>query len=742
MPRYLRIVVLAVIGLLLPLIGPSAAPADGTWPREMKTDLGVLTFYQPQPETFADNILTGRAAISLVPKGKTTPVFGVVWFSGRVDTDRDAGTAMLRDISVSKSRWPESDKETEEKFSIFLTGLMPKTGVPISIERLRASLATADLEQKSIAGLKHDPPKIVVVPEVAELLLFDGEPRTLAIPNTEFERVANTAYAVVKDKKSGTCYLSGGKLWYSAPAPKGPWTKIDKPPADIAKLVPPDTSSTPAPAKPPRIVVATEPTELISTDGPASWQALDKGALMYIANTESRVIREVASGRVFVLVSGRWYAAGALDGPWAVVRPDSLPATFKDIPPASALGDVRVSVAGTPEAQDAMLDAYVPQTTAIERNKAKIEVKYDGDPQFKKIEGTAVEYAVNTQSQVLRISGKYYACDQAVWFAAAAATGPWAVADSVPMNEIKKIPPSEPVYNVTHVTVYESTPQVVYVGYTPGYVYSYPWYGVPIYGTGWYYPPYVTPYAYYPRPVTYGMHVSYNPWTGWGFGFTASNGFMTIGVGFGGMYGGYYGRGYYPPCGYRPPYYGGYPGYGRPGYPGYGRPGGPGGPGGIGGPGRPGGPGGPGGIGGPGGPGKPGGPSTLPAGGAGGAGGARPSTMPSNNLYNNGGNKDRNAPSTMQRGGNAQVADRTAKGPNNVYGDRNGNVQRQTSQGWQSRTNGSWSNSPSQGSLNRDAQARQRGASSSYGGGRSSSGGGARPSGGSRGGSGGGGRRR
>ncbi len=84
------------------------------------------------------------------------------------------------------------------------------------------------------------------------------------------------------------------------------------------------------------------------------------------------------------------------------------------------------------------------------------------------------------------------------------------------MDEIKKIPPSEPVYNVTNVEVYESTPEVVYVGYTPGYIWSYPWYGVPIYGTGWYYPPYVTPYAYYPRPVTYGMHVELQPVHGTG----------------------------------------------------------------------------------------------------------------------------------------------------------------------------------------------------------------------------------
>src|SRR5512139_3924018 len=297
----------AVFTLLLGT-GPVSAD-DKMWPREMQTEKGLLTIYQPQPEKFENNVLTGRAAASLVPKGKTAPVFGVFWFTAKVDTDRDAGTAMLRDIVVTNARWPESEKAKEEELSIFLTSLMPKTGVPISLERLRASLSTAELEKKSVEGLKHDPPKIVVVQETAVLLAYDGEPRLMAIPNTEMERVANTAFAVIKDKKTGTFYLTGGKLWYTAKDAMGPWTSIPQPPPEIAKMVPPDTTGTPAPAKPPKVVVATEPTELISTDGPPSWQTLDKGELMYVKNTESKVIREVKTGNVFLLISGRWYTS-------------------------------------------------------------------------------------------------------------------------------------------------------------------------------------------------------------------------------------------------------------------------------------------------------------------------------------------------------------------------------------------------------------------------------------------------
>src|SRR5947207_2498697 len=92
--------------------GP-AAPRTGS--------RSVLTICQPQPEKFTDNLLEARAALSMIPKGKSTPVFGVMWFKGRVDTDRDSGTAMLRDIIVTNSRWPESDSAKEVQFSIFLT---------------------------------------------------------------------------------------------------------------------------------------------------------------------------------------------------------------------------------------------------------------------------------------------------------------------------------------------------------------------------------------------------------------------------------------------------------------------------------------------------------------------------------------------------------------------------------------------------------------------------------------------
>jgi len=93
-----------------------------------------------------------------------------------------------------------------------------------------------------------------------------------------------------------------------------------------------------------------------------------------------------------------------------------------------------------------------------------LKVEYDGDPQFKNIEGTDLQYAVNTATPVIQVDDKnYYAVANAVWFVGAAPVGPWAVATSVPAA-IYSIAPSSSLHYVTYVKVYRSTPDVVYVG--------------------------------------------------------------------------------------------------------------------------------------------------------------------------------------------------------------------------------------------------------------------------------------
>jgi hypothetical protein len=235
------------------------------------------------------------------------------------------------------------------------------------------------------------------------------------------------------------------------------------------------------------------------------------------------------------------------------VSHDQLPADFPKIPADSDVGSVRVSVAGTEEAEEAVLENSIPQTAVVDRNEAKVEVAYDGDPKFEKCGDGGVAYAVNTDKAVFLIDKTYYCCDEAVWFVSNGPGGPWQVATKVP-EEIQSLPPDCPHYNVKYVYIYETTPEVVYVGYTPAYVGAYPWGGCVVYGTGFWYRPWYAHY-YYPRPVTYGFGVHYNPYTGWGFSVAVTRGWMRVGVSWGSPYA--Y-RGCWGPAGYRYGYRHGY----------------------------------------------------------------------------------------------------------------------------------------------------------------------------------------
>ncbi|WP_439135360.1 carbohydrate-binding family V/XII [Pseudomaricurvus sp.] len=509
------------------------------WPQVVDTSEGPLTVYQPQPETLEGNTLSARAAMSFTLKNED-PTFGVFWFTAKLDTDRSEDQVTVRNLKVSKVKWPESKDAGQQRFISAVNKALENVQFKTGLSLLTASLESAKKEKASLADIKNDPPEIIFKQELAVLLNFDGEPKFSTIDNSSYERALNTPMTVVRDTKSRKVYLTSGYYWYEADKVLGPYQQTQNPPSDLVQMAPKPEGDKPDRKTAPLVVVSTKPTELISSDGKADWKTLSDGKLMYVSNTETPWLRELATGNMYVLLSGRWFRAKQESGPWTFVRADELPQSFADIPPASDLGGLRVSVAGTDEAEEAVLDAAVPQTAAISRKDASFRVEYDGSPKFQKISGTHVAYAINTSSQVIEVEGKYYAVDNGVWFKADTPTGPWKVADEIPKDEIAKIPPSSPVYNITYVDIYESTPEVVYVGYTPGYMWSYPYFGVPIYGTGWHYPPYWGGGFYYPRPPTWGLNVGYNPWTGWTFGLSWSNGFFNFGMSWGaGWHGGY-----------------------------------------------------------------------------------------------------------------------------------------------------------------------------------------------------------
>src|SRR5262249_31363148 len=160
---------------------------------------------------------------------------------------------------------------------------------------------------------------------------------------------------------------------------------------------------------------------------------IDGTKLLWVKNTTDQLLLDTADQSYYALLSGRWFRGKALKGPWEYVAPDNLPADFAKIPETHPRGDVLTSVAGTPQSQEAVIANSVPQTAVISRKDAKLEPVYDGKPQFQPIEGTQLQYAVNSPTPVIQVDGKtYYAVENGVWFIATSPEGPWVAADTVP----------------------------------------------------------------------------------------------------------------------------------------------------------------------------------------------------------------------------------------------------------------------------------------------------------------------
>jgi len=526
----LKKIVISIIFVLVSTSNLWATDADSTftWPREIDTKKGNITLYQPQYEKYESNILEGRMAVSIKVEEKDL-LFGAVWFKARLSTDNEARSVVLEKMEIIRVNFPDVEDQVKiDEFTSFLSKEIESWDVIMSLDRFIAGMSEIEDQRDLSVKLDNTPPDIYFRTSPSVLISIDGEPKLKTDENTKLQYVQNTPFFIVTDSKKQNYYIKNGKFWYSSNEITKSWKETNDVPSKIKEFAKNSNqeeldslalSITEAPA----LIVVTKPSELVSTDGEPDYATIEGTSLLFASNTEDDIIMDINSQQHYILIAGRWYHSKTLkDGDWKFAEPNNLPAEFEKIPEDSKMASVRVSIPNTPEAKDALLEQSIPQTATINRKEATVEVSYDGDPKFEKIEGTEMSYAVNTNKTVILISNKYYCVDNAVWFVSDKATGPWEVSVVRP-DEVDNIPPESPVYNVKYVYIYESTPEVVYVGYLPGYNYSYVYGGVVVYGTGYYYNPWYGPY-YYPRPVTYGYGVHYNPYTGWGFSFGISVG--------------------------------------------------------------------------------------------------------------------------------------------------------------------------------------------------------------------------
>jgi hypothetical protein len=519
----------AFVAIVLIAFGQQAPPAEPPWPRAFSSANGKLTLYQPQADSWTNGLeLHGRAALSVVPKGEKEPVFGAMSFAAKTQADKTARTIYIYDITVEASTFPSVKDEAKKlKLQAMVTELAPRSPVTISLERLVAMMEGTGAEQKSIK-VSLDPPPIFFSQRPAILIMIDGKPLMKDIEGTGLQFVVNTNWDLFYVPAASTYYLLNGQVWLTAKKLEDQWSAVQKLPADFSKI--PDQpnfkdvraqipAKSPSAEAAPQVFFSEKPAELIVVSGAPRTERVGKLPLVYIANTESDLFFHEADRFFYFLTSGRWFRAPSLSGPWTSAVAD-LPNEFAQIPPEHEKSRVLVSVKGTRQAEQAVLEASVPQTATLDRKAAAaaVQVQYDGAPNFKEIPGTGVSYATNTPADVFLIGSTYYVCYEGAWFYSMVATGPWTMSDSVP-KQMAQIPPESPKHHVTYVETYASTPTTVTVGYYPGYYGTYVSYGSVYFGTGYYYPPYYWygygyPIYYPPRYYAYGCSAWYNPHTG------------------------------------------------------------------------------------------------------------------------------------------------------------------------------------------------------------------------------------
>jgi hypothetical protein len=388
---------------------PALQPVPTAWPRDFDSAEQRIELYQPQVEVWQGNRIEGRAAFAVGAKS-ATPNYGVAHFTARAEVDKTSSTVQLLDIVFDQVDMPATPGAAAG-VKTALQARIPQDGLITSLEQLQASYASTHEGGEPGLAVQNNVPNIIFAERPTLLVLVDGDANWRALGDTHYQRLINTRAMLLKDA-SGTLHLNAAGYWYEATALDGPWHLNAAPPHELVAaankaqtnlksdpMLPADGKK---PAQAPDVVVAAQPAELVVTNGKPSLQPVKGVNLLSVTNADHALFVEPRDNHYYLLLSGRWFSAASLSGPWTFVDGKSLPADFSKIAADDPHANALVSVPGTPQAKEAAIAATIPQTATVSRKTTTLQVVYDGAPKFVSIAGTSLSYAVNTATPVIQ----------------------------------------------------------------------------------------------------------------------------------------------------------------------------------------------------------------------------------------------------------------------------------------------------------------------------------------------------
>ncbi len=388
--------------------------------------------------------------------------------------------------------------------------------------------------QQTNEALNNDPPPIYYRDKPSVLLFIDGDPIMTVDEELRMYRVLNTPHLIIKNHHDNRYYLYWDKYWYVSDSATYNYSVLKMQP-EVIKLIdslvkrrqrtalkmkmPPKTKplagmQSAKPTLRPQVIVTMQPAELIQTRGKPLYSSIPGTSLQYAANSTNDIFKDSASLLYYVLLSGRWYRAGSLEGPWTFNPADKLPADFSKIPAGSARAGVLFHVAGTDSARKAIAEASTPRVSRVNRRTAQPVVLYDGGAEFSSFSNTGLFVSENSNIPVVNVKDKYYALQNGVWFVSKEAIGgAWEVSTERP-PDIDKVPPEHRIYHARFVYITDTTEEYVTTACTSGYANWYIQDSSVVWGSGW---PYKSWYrrSYFLRSPTWGDGMKYAPGGSW-----------------------------------------------------------------------------------------------------------------------------------------------------------------------------------------------------------------------------------
>lgn len=532
--------------------------AGASFPRTYKLSTGgAVTIYEPQIASWEkQSEMVAWSAVSYESAPKAKLALGSMKIESQTAISVDHRLVKFTNFQIKEINLPTVTPDDAKRIAAALEAELPDEAKTLELEKVLAAVDKSQLAvpKSENPNVKADPPIVLYSPSPAILVGLDGDPIWSPIKDVDLKFALNTNWDLFEHTTSKTYYLRNETYWMKSNNINNGWMPAGKLPESFSKLPDDDNwkdvkanlpGKVVSASKIPNVVTVTAPTEMIVTTGPAKYTPVEGTSLLWVNNTESDIFRNGAEGSFYYLVAGRWFSAPSLYGPWTFATPE-LPEDFQKIPVEHPRSRVLASVPGTQQSVEAILQANVPRTARVNKNQLKApDVIYQGEPEFQPIKDTMLWRAVNTDKDVIKYGNEFYLCYQAVWFKSPDAKGPWTVAEEIP-SEIYKIPASSPMHNVTYVTVTDDDKNDEWVtfAYVAAYTGMMVAWGCVVWGSGWYYPPYVYYRGfypiYYPYYRTYGYAAYYNPYTGT-FGRGAAVYGPYGGAGFGAAYNPYTG---------------------------------------------------------------------------------------------------------------------------------------------------------------------------------------------------------